>query len=74
MDTSSSSPAVKRAFTELERRIAVIPIEQLRDFCIVAYTDQSKSTLSSRLLEITDTTSSAAKQHILDTLKPRPAI
>ncbi|KAK8079049.1 GTP-binding protein GUF1 [Apiospora phragmitis] len=68
--SSLSSPVVKQAFADLERRIAAIPMERFRNFCIVAHIDHGKSTLSDRLLEITGTiSSSAANKQILDTLE-----
>ena len=57
-----------KAISDVEQRILAIPIQNFRNFCIVAHVDHGKSTLSDRLLEFTGTIERGNNKQILDKL------
>lgn len=52
----------------VQERIANIPIENMRNFSIVAHVDHGKSTLSDRLLELTGVIEPGLNKQVLDKL------
>lgn len=58
----------KTISAELQDRINSIPVENFRNFSIVAHVDHGKSTLSDRLLEFTGVIKAGSNMQVLDKL------